>query len=146
TVSHRMKPRSTSVWTSIPRTFTYQSSAASWSVTKTDERRIDVAMGPTLSSVGRPCCSETARCGRAGPRLHEAGRHLPVVEGPAGRPVLGGGAADDLPERAAEGGEARPPDVDADRRHRPIGAAQLLHGPLDAAALQVAVGRLAEGR
>ena len=77
----------------------------------------------------------------------------PSTPAPAARPAAGearavarGRLADDRPKRAAERAEAVEADVEADLGHRPIGLAQQLHRPLDAATLQVPVRRLAECR
>ena len=53
--------------------------------------------------------------------------------------------ADDRAERPAERAEAREADVEADLGDAALGLAQHEHRPLDAAALEVAVRRLAEG-
>src|SRR6476620_3137181 len=83
--------------------------------------------------------SETAR---PRPAAHEVGRDVgdgtPVAE-------LRRGRADDVAERAAERAEAREPDLHAHVGHRPVGGAEEVHRPLDAAPLQVAVRRLPEG-
>jgi len=56
-----------------------------------------------------------------------------------------GDFADDLPESAGEGAEAREAHVEADVGDAALGLAQEEHRPLDAATLEVAVRCLAEG-
>jgi hypothetical protein len=60
--------------------------------------------------------------------------------------VVGRRLADDRPEGPAERSEAREADVEADVRDAALGLAEEEHRPLNAPALQVAVGRLAEDR
>src|SRR3954468_7710208 len=96
-------------------------------------------MAATLCAGGGRRFSETAR---PGPGSGDAvGDGLGGRAGPVGRRAL----ADDGPERAAERAEAGEPHVEADLGHRSLALAQQRHGPLDAAALEVAVGALAEG-
>jgi hypothetical protein len=65
---------------------------------------------------------------------------------PSARAELLGRLADDVLERAAERPEAEEADVQGDLGDAAVGLAQEDHRALDAAALQVAVRRLAEGR
>src|SRR3954451_11427459 len=95
-------------------------------------------MGATLNAVRGPRFSETAR---SRPGHREARRHR---RSGAGAAVLARCDADDRAERAAERAEAGEADVEADPGDRVVRRAQQEHGPLDAAALQVAVRRLAE--
>src|SRR5258707_296444 len=95
-------------------------------------------MGATLIAHGRLRFSETAR---SRPRHREARRDR---LGRPGAAVDAGRDADDLAERAAERPEAGEADVEADVGDAVGGGAQQEHRPLDAAALEVAVGRLAE--
>src|SRR5215216_1378841 len=59
--------------------------------------------------------------------------------------VVARGFTNHLTEGAAERPQALKSDVERDLGHGPVGLAQQRHRPLDPAALQVAVGRLAEG-
>src|SRR3954452_9227274 len=99
---------------------------------------MEVNMGATLERVARLRFSETAR---SRPGHREARRYR---RRRARAAVLGGGDADDRGERAAEGAQAREPDVEADAGDALLGRAQQEHRPLDAPALQVPVRRLAE--
>src|SRR5436190_13574305 len=99
-----------------------------------------LSMPPTLID-GRPdYFSKTARS-RPGHR-EAARRRL----GAGALAVLARRLPDDRPERPAERAEAREADVEGHVGHAPIGLAQQEHRALDAAALEVAVRRLAEGR
>src|SRR3954465_13260264 len=100
-----------------------------------------VIMGATLIGRARSRFSETAG---SRPRLGEAGRRRwrgahPLAE-------RRGRLADDLLERAAERAQAGEPDLEADVGDAQVALAQRSHGAFDAAALQVAVRRLAERR
>src|SRR5262245_32838770 len=77
------------------------------------------------------------------PRHREARRH---GDGLAARAELARRLAHDLAERTAERPEAEEADVEADLGHAALGLAQEEHRALDAAALEVAVRRLPEGR
>src|SRR5262245_45873873 len=99
-------------------------------------------MAPTLAGARFAGFSETAR---SGPRHGEAGRD----GAPYRRAAAAVGArrdADDVAEGPAEGAQTGEADVEADVGHAAIGLAQQPHRALDAAALEVAVGRLAERR
>src|SRR5438477_2313289 len=82
----------------------------------------------------------------AHPRHRPTGRHEQrgALAGEA-RAVLRGRLADDRAKRAAERAQAVEAHVEADLGDRARGLTQELHRPLHAAALQVAVRRLAEG-
>src|SRR5438067_13699098 len=82
---------------------------------------------------------------RAHPRHRPTGRHEQrgALAGEA-RAVLRGRLADDRAKRAAERAQAVEAHVEADLGDRARGLTQELHSPLHAAALQVAVRRLAE--
>src|SRR5918995_3649137 len=84
--------------------------------------------------------SETAR---SRPGLHEAGRDGSEVRRspPIGRRWL----ADDVGEGPAERAQAREAHVEADLGHAAVGLPEQEHRPLDPAALQVTMRRLAEG-
>src|SRR3954447_3110275 len=105
-----------------------------------DEWVIRLNMGATLDAPLRLRFSETARS-RPGHREARGNRR-----GRAGAAVLAGRDADDRGEGAAERPEAGEADVEADVRDAVVGRAQQEHRPLDAAALEVAVRRLAERR
>src|SRR3954464_7530311 len=97
-------------------------------------------MAPTLIEDAGARFSKTAR---SHPAHREARRGVGRLRAAA---VLRGRLADDAAERAAERAEAREADVEADLGDAAVGLAQQEHRALDAAALQVAVWRLAEGR
>src|SRR3989442_12089254 len=94
----------------------------------------------TLDRVSRPGFSKTAR---SRPGHGEAVRD--GHDGPA-LPVLARRFDGDLLKAPAERNQAGGADVQADLRHVTVGRAQQIHGALDAAALEIAMGRLAEGR
>src|SRR2546430_1706553 len=96
-------------------------------------------MGLTLIDPTRSRFSETARS-RPGPG--EARGDGSQVRGLL--PVLRGGFTDDAPEGPAEAAEAAEADIEADLTHAGVGLPQEEHRSLHAAALQVAMGRLAE--
>src|SRR5918992_2550381 len=98
-------------------------------------------MWARLALAPGPRFSKTAR---SRPRLHEARRHGSQVPGPP--PIGGRRLADDLGEGPAERPQAREAHVEADLGNAALGLTEHEHRPLDAAALQVAVRRLAEGR
>src|SRR6266576_2941042 len=84
--------------------------------------------------------SETAR---SRPGLRETGRNGAQV---CGLPAISGRRlADDASEGAAERAKAGEADVEADLTHTALGLPQQEHRALYAAALQIAVRRLAEG-
>ena len=89
--------------------------------------------------------SVDGRYGWSGVRPHpghrEARRHVHGHRFLAVRPRR---PADDVAEGAAEGSRAAEADFEADVRHTAVGLPQQEHRPLDTAALQVAVWRLAE--
>src|SRR5712691_8409500 len=87
-------------------------------------------------------CSRFSETARSHPRHREA--RWDGFDG-AAQAVLGGRFADDLTERAAEGAEADESDVETDIGDVAVGLSKQVHRPLHAAALQVAVGGLAEG-
>src|SRR3954451_8889214 len=104
-----------------------------------EEWVIRLNMSATLDAARRPRFSETAR---SRPRHREArrdGRRAAVAA------VLARRRADDRAERPAERAEAGEADLEADLGDAVVGRAQQEHRALDAAALQVAVWRLAEG-
>src|SRR6267143_3233648 len=94
----------------------------------------------TLDGVSRPGFSKTAR---SRPGHGEAVRD--GHDGPA-LPVFARRFADDLLKTPAERAQADEADVQADLCHVTVGRTQQIHGALDAAALEIAMGRLAEGR
>src|SRR4051812_22393531 len=98
-------------------------------------------MDATLTVRGALVFSETARSRDA---------HRKAVGHGLGRarrePVLAGRLPHDRLEGPAERAEAREADVEADLGHAALGLTEQEHGALDAAALQVAVRRLAERR
>src|SRR5881396_435941 len=97
------------------------------------------SMWASLVGGGLARFSKTAR---PGPGHGEARRH----GFDDGALTVGSGRfADDLAEGAAEGAEAVEADIEADVGHAAVGLAQQEHGALDAPALEVAVGSLAEG-
>src|SRR4051812_44248672 len=99
-----------------------------------------VSMAATLAGAPRRGFSKTARS-RVGHRK-AVGDRLGDGPGAVGRRRL----ADDGAEGPAERPEAREPDVEADVGDGAVGLAEQEHRPLDAAALEVAVRRLAERR
>src|SRR5438552_5871180 len=107
--------------------------------------RLDMAVTLDDGLAGR--FSEPALLSRrARPRHRPARRHEQggALAGEA-RPVLRGRLADYRAKRATERTQAVEADVEADLGDRTRGLTQELHRTLDAAALQVAVRRLAEG-
>src|SRR4051794_9610692 len=105
-----------------------------------DESRMLLSMRTKLILLARLFFSETAR---SRPGHHEARRdQLRVAVG-----VLAVGlrrASDDLAEHARERAQADEADVEADLRDAAVGLPEQEHRALDAAALEVAVRRLAE--
>src|ERR1700680_1903234 len=95
---------------------------------------------PMLGSVACPGFSKTAR---SHPAHREASRHSHHASALAIRDRR---LADDVAEGAAEGAQAVEADVEANVSDASLGLAQQEHRALDAAALQVAVRRLAERR
>src|SRR3954454_2799840 len=108
-----------------------------------------VSMGGTLRRAGAIGFSKTALLrlvAGPGPRHHDARGHV-AGGARAAPPSLAVGARrhpDHAGERAAEGAQAREPDVEADLGDGPLGLAQQRHRALQPAPLQVAVGGLAE--
>src|SRR3954454_16233974 len=98
-----------------------------------------VNMVATLIDAALPVFSATAR---SRPGHREAVRDR-LGLGP--RAVFGRRLADDRPERAAERPEAAEAYVETDVGDAAVGLDEQEHRPLDAAALQIAVRRLAEG-
>src|SRR5690242_8575735 len=98
-------------------------------------------MRSKLRGAGSPRFSEIAAWSR--PRHREARRY---GDGLAAGAELARRLAHDLAERPAERAEAVEADVERDLGHAAVGLAQQEHRALDAAALQIAVRRLAEGR
>src|SRR2546425_1704291 len=94
----------------------------------------------TLDRVSRPGFSKTAR---SRPGHGEAVRD--GHDGPA-LPLFARRFADDLLKTPAERAQAGESDVQADLCHVTVRRTQQIHGALDAAALEIAMGRLAEGR
>ena len=87
------------------------------------------------------CDAAVSKTARPRPGHHEAGRHgrhLSLL------PEAGGRFADDFVKRTTERAEAAETDVEADVGDAAVRRSQQEHRPLDAPALQVAVGRLAE--
>src|SRR3954470_5295781 len=101
---------------------------------------MDLSMAPTLARARAVRFSETAR---PRPCHREAGRRRTDGRTPAIRRRR---LAEDRAERPAERPEAAEPDLEADVAHRAVRLAQQEHRALDAAALEVAVRRLAERR
>src|SRR5437762_2477363 len=106
--------------------------------------RLDMAV--TLDDCPPGRFSEPALLSRrAHPRHRPAGRHEQRgALAREARAVLRGRLADDRAKRATEGAQAVEAHVEADLGDRTRGLAQQLHRTLHAAALQVAVRRLAE--
>src|SRR4051794_19730609 len=104
------------------------------------ESLMEFNMAATLAVACAIRFSETAR---SRPRHREARRGSGDDRAPAVRRRR---LAHDRAEGPAERPEAREADLEADVAHRPVGLAEQEHGALDAAALEVAVRRLAERR
>jgi hypothetical protein len=68
------------------------------------------------------------------------------IDGRMAKAIFRGRLVDDRPERSAEGPQAGETDIEADIRDASIRLPEQEHGPLDASPLEVAMGRLAEGR
>src|ERR671919_1004142 len=98
-------------------------------------------MAARLILAPRARFSKTAR---SRPGLHEAGRDGSEVGGPP--PIGRRRLADDVGEGPAERAQAREAHVEADLGYAAVGLPEQEHRPLDPAALQVAMRRLAEGR
>src|SRR5438270_1229293 len=95
---------------------------------------------PTLDDVARPVFSKTAR---------SCPGHREAVWDGFDRPALTvcrRRLANDVAKAPAERAQAVEADVEADVHDAAVGRPQQEHRPLDPAALQVAVRRLAEGR
>src|SRR4051794_17184194 len=97
-------------------------------------------MRATLADRTTPRFSETAR---SRPGSRETRGHGAQVCGLLA--VRGRRRADDLAEGPAERAETRKAHVEADLGHAAVGLPEQEHRPLHSAALQIAVGRLAEG-
>src|SRR5690349_4062460 len=101
-------------------------------------------MAARLSPAAARVFSESARCRPVPGHLHAARDVRPPIALRA-LPVFGWRLAEHVAESAAEGAQAGEAHVEADLGHRQVAVAQQRHRALDAAALEVAVRRLAEG-
>src|SRR5918993_2928034 len=95
-------------------------------------------------TLGRCSDSDFSETARSDPGHCEAGRHGVRLRGLLAE--VRGGPTHDLPEGPAERAEAGEADGEADVGHAAVGVTEQGHGPFHPPTLQVAVGRLAEGR
>src|SRR3954451_19736315 len=103
-------------------------------------------MDVTVDTAGRNRFSKTALLARGSRPGHRPARRHAQCRPTAreSRAVCARRLTNDIPERATEGAKAVEADVEADLGHGTIRLSQQLHRPLDAAALEVTVRRLAE--